>query len=536
MVRKEIDQPTRAQILIDQPAWEQGGAQALLDRLIEGVGAGDDEAPGHGTGLDATVHAAKFPATPIVVEVEEQAGRLRNVAGLAERRRGAGPVRRCADPVAGGEETHADQVSGETGAQADGQINPLGDEVDGRVGQHKLHGHLGVKILKVTHQGDEAAGAEGDGGGDPQHPHRPGSQRLRLVSGVVQPLQQGLDALEIGFSRLRHREAAGGALEQAKAQFRLQRGNGPGDLRRLFAGVSRDARKSAVATDIEGKPKGVQIHIEAPLFMHKSHDYNSIRQIYCKISLEYTPVTAISPTGVCKMNIKGSVALVTGANRGVGRELVSALVEAGAAKVYAAARDVSGIVGSTYVVPVVLDITDAAQIAAARTKLTDVTLLINNAGVLDFGSALEAPIAAFERNMAVNVYGGLNVTRAFAPVIAGNGGGGVVNLLSVVALASMPGLAAYNASKAALHSLTQSFRATLKSQGIEVFGVYPGPVDTDMAAEIPFDKTSPAVVARAILKGVGEGREDIFPDPMSEQVAGVWAHDPKGLERQFSAM
>ena len=236
------------------------------------------------------------------------------------------------------------------------------------------------------------------------------------------------------------------------------------------------------------------------------------------------------------MNIKGSVALVTGANRGVGRELVSALVEAGAAKVYAAAREVSGIVGSTHVVPVVLDITDAAQIAAARTKLTDVTLLINNAGVLDFGSALEAPIAAFERNMAVNVYGGLNVTRAFAPVIAGNGGGGVVNLLSVVALASMPGLAAYNASKAALHSLTQSFRATLKSQGIEVFGVYPGPVDTDMAAEIPFDKTSPAVVARAILKGVGEGREDIFPDPMSEQVAGVWAHDPKGLERQFSAM
>ena len=236
------------------------------------------------------------------------------------------------------------------------------------------------------------------------------------------------------------------------------------------------------------------------------------------------------------MNIKGSVALVTGANRGVGRELVSALVEAGAAKVYAAARDVSGIVGSTHVVPVALDITDAAQIAAVRAKLTDVTLLINNAGVLDFGSALEAPIAAFERNMAVNVYGSLNVTRAFAPVIAGNGGGGVVNLLSVVALASMPGLAAYNASKAALHSLTQSFRATLKSQGIEVFGVYPGPVDTDMAAEIPFDKTSPAVVARAILKGVGEGREDIFPDPMSEQVAGVWAHDPKALERQFSAM
>ena len=236
------------------------------------------------------------------------------------------------------------------------------------------------------------------------------------------------------------------------------------------------------------------------------------------------------------MNIQGSVALVTGANRGVGRELVQALVAAGAARVYAAARDVSGIAGTATVVPVALDVTNAAQIAALKAKLTDVTLLINNAGVLDFGSAVEAPVSAFERNMAVNFYGSLNVTQAFAPVISGNGGGGVVNLLSVVALASMPGLAAYNASKAALHSLTQSFRASLKSQGIAVFGVYPGPVDTDMAAGIPFDKTSPAVVARAILTGVSEGREDIFPDPMSEQVAGVWAHDPKALERQFSAM
>ena len=236
------------------------------------------------------------------------------------------------------------------------------------------------------------------------------------------------------------------------------------------------------------------------------------------------------------MKIQGSVALVTGANRGVGRELVKALVQAGAARVYAAARDVSGIAGTATVVPVALDVTNAAQIAALKAKLTDVTLLINNAGVLDFGSAVEAPVSVFERNMAVNFYGSLNVTQAFAPVISANGGGGVVNLLSVVSLASMPGLAAYNASKAALHSLTQSFRATLKSKGIEVFGVYPGPVDTDMAADIPFDKTSPAVVARAILKGVREGREDIFPDPMSEQVAAIWAHDPKAVERQFSAM
>ena len=135
-----------------------------------------------------------------------------------------------------------------------------------------------------------------------------------------------------------------------------------------------------------------------------------------------------------------------------------------------------------------------------------------------------------------NLVGALQVTRALAPVIAGRGGGAVVNMLSVVALASMPGLAGYNLSKAALHSLTQSLRAVLKAQGIAVHGAYPGPVDTDMAAAIPFDKTSPKAVAEAVLAGVGAGVEDIFPDPMSAGLAPRWFSDPKALERQFATM
>ena len=241
------------------------------------------------------------------------------------------------------------------------------------------------------------------------------------------------------------------------------------------------------------------------------------------------------------MNIHGKTALVTGANRGIGREIVRALVAAGAAKVYAGGRDLASLadtvaIDPSRITPLAIDVTNASDVASLAARAPDVTVLINNAGVLDFGTALDAPLDAFERNFAVNLYGTLNVTRALVPVIAGHGGGAIVNLSSVVALASMPGLAAYNASKAALHSLTQSLRATLKPQGIAVTGVYPGPVDTDMAASIPFDKTSPRVVAEAIVAGVIAGAEDVWPDPMAAQVGEIWLRDPKAVEHQFAAM
>ena len=240
------------------------------------------------------------------------------------------------------------------------------------------------------------------------------------------------------------------------------------------------------------------------------------------------------------MNLTASVALVTGANRGIGRALVAKLLAAGAAKVYAAARDEKSLaevvtLDPARVVPVVLDVTDRAQIARLPELTPDVRLLINNAGVLDFGSALEIPVEAVDRNLAVNFYGPLLTTRALAPILERNGGGAVVNMLTVVALASMPGLAGYNASKAASWSLTQSLRATLAPRGIAVHAVFPGPVDTEMAAAIPLDKTSPDVVAQAILDGVAAAQEDIFPDPMSASVYEAWRQDHKAVERQFAA-
>ncbi len=240
------------------------------------------------------------------------------------------------------------------------------------------------------------------------------------------------------------------------------------------------------------------------------------------------------------MQVSGSTALVTGANRGIGRALVAALLEAGAAKVYATARHPGDVVvppgAEGRVVALPLDITSAASIAAAAAQATDVTLLVNNAGVLDFGGALEISGDKLERNFAGNFFGPLNMARAFAPVLEANGGGAIVNTLTIVALASMPGLAGYNASKAAAWSMTQSLRAALAPKGIAVHAVFPGPVDTDMAAEITFPKTSAADVAKAIVDGVQEDHEDIFPDPMSAQVYEGWRQDHKAVERQFAAV
>jgi NAD(P)-dependent dehydrogenase (short-subunit alcohol dehydrogenase family) len=240
------------------------------------------------------------------------------------------------------------------------------------------------------------------------------------------------------------------------------------------------------------------------------------------------------------MEIKGSAALVTGSNRGIGRSLVEALLDRGATRVYASARNASALESVVALDPrrvraVPLDITNPDAVRAAAAAASDVTLLVNNAGVLTFGRPLELDPALARSDMETNYFGTLTMVREFAPMLIANGGGAVVNVLTIVALASMPGLAGYNASKAAAWSLTQSYRADLAPHGVAVHAVYPGPVDTDMARGIDLPKTSPAEVARRTLDGVEAGLEDIFPDPMSEQVYSAWRQDHKAVERQFAA-
>jgi len=240
------------------------------------------------------------------------------------------------------------------------------------------------------------------------------------------------------------------------------------------------------------------------------------------------------------MQVRGSIALVTGANRGIGRALVESLLAHGAARVYATARheaDLEAIAGldRQRIVALPLDVTDIAQLARIAEATQDVNLLFNNAGVLDFGSVLDAPDEAFRRNFDVNCFGLLHATRAFAPALTRNHGA-VVNLLTLVALASMPGLGVYNASKAAAWSLTQSMRADLGKKGVKVLGVFPGAVDTDMLKGVDMPKTSPRAVADEVIAALEADAEDVFPDPMSKQLYSEWARDHKGIEHQFAAM
>lgn len=237
------------------------------------------------------------------------------------------------------------------------------------------------------------------------------------------------------------------------------------------------------------------------------------------------------------MKIAGAVALVTGANRGLGQALVAALLDAGAAKVYATAREPSAIASrDPRVVPLTLDVTSAEQIAAAARAAGDVTLLVNNAGSLRSFDLLTASEADLGADLRVHLLGALAVTKAFLPALErAPGGAAIANILSLAALASFPALGGYSASKAAAYSMTQALRPALTQRRIEVLAVLPGPIDTDMIKDLALPKTSPADAARAIVAGIARGDEEIFPDPMAQEMSALWHRSHKDFERRFAS-
>ncbi|HEY0146614.1 MAG: SDR family oxidoreductase [Methylovirgula sp.] len=226
------------------------------------------------------------------------------------------------------------------------------------------------------------------------------------------------------------------------------------------------------------------------------------------------------------MNIEGSVALVTGANRGLGKVLVEQLRACGAKKIYAGARDPSKVAHSG-VEPVKLDITSAADVEAAAKALSDVTLVINNAGVASFSSlADDGSLEIARKAMETNYFGTLRVANAFAPILAKNGGGALVNMLSVLTWITYPSLAAYCASKSAAWALTNALRQELKAQGTLVVGVHAGLIDTDMAAGVEAPKVTPEQVAKAILDGVAAGHEEVLSDDPSRHIKAALSNQP----------
>jgi len=240
------------------------------------------------------------------------------------------------------------------------------------------------------------------------------------------------------------------------------------------------------------------------------------------------------------MQIKDRAVLVTGANRGLGRAFVRGLLERGAGRVYAAARDpaaIETVAGDdrSRVIPIRLDVTAAADVARAVEATADTTILINNAGVLSFGGALEVDRSAIERDMAVNFAGMHEVTRAFAPVLAANGGGTVVNVLTLLSFVSAPGFAAYNASKAAAWSMAMSLRAYLAPQKIAVLNAFPAGIDTQMLEGVDGPKDRPEDVAFDILEALEAGEEDAYP-ASARAIYESWRGDQKQVERMFASM
>lgn len=236
---------------------------------------------------------------------------------------------------------------------------------------------------------------------------------------------------------------------------------------------------------------------------------------------------------------QGKTALVSGANRGIGKAIVIELLNQGAEKIYAGARSLESLndLKSTYgdrIIPIQLDVTDDNSIKQARALINNLDILVNNAGVFSVGGVLaDTAIDSMKTNLDVNVWGVLKLSNAVLPLLKESKESAIVNISSVAGLGNMPMAGTYSVSKAAVHSMTQGMRAELIENPTLVMGVYPGPIDTDMAAGLEMDKDTPQNVAKSIVDGLGQGKEDMYPDIMSVEVGAFYAQDPKGVEKQF---
>ena len=231
------------------------------------------------------------------------------------------------------------------------------------------------------------------------------------------------------------------------------------------------------------------------------------------------------------MKTQNRTVLITGANRGIGRALVEEALRRGAKRVYAGARQPLAHPDAR-VVPLALDVTNAAQIQAAVEKIGSLDILVNNAGIAIYDDLSNPDV--IEQHLGVNFLGMLRMTHAFLPLLK-RSKGDIVNNLSILALGPLPIIPAYSISKAAALNMTQSLRALLAGDSVKVHGVFLGPIDTDMNRGLNIPKASTETAARGIFDGLEKGEDDIFPDPVSQSIADGWrAGVAKALESQFA--
>lgn len=240
------------------------------------------------------------------------------------------------------------------------------------------------------------------------------------------------------------------------------------------------------------------------------------------------------------MQIRDSIVLVTGANGGIGTLFVEQLLQLAAAKIYACARSASKLshlveLDSDRIVPVELDIANPESVNAAASQCSEITLLINNAGTsLNQGLMAAENLDAARQEMEINYFGTLAMCRAFAPVLKQQGGGAIVNVLSLLGKVNLPFSGSYSASKAAALSMTQGIRAELARQGTLVIAVMPGTVNTELAKDWPNPKVEPAEVVRATLQAVVDEEEEVYPGEQASQISAQLLVDPKGVEKYLA--
>lgn len=226
------------------------------------------------------------------------------------------------------------------------------------------------------------------------------------------------------------------------------------------------------------------------------------------------------------MKIQNSVALVTGANRGLGLAFTQALLAGGASKVYAAARDPASI-KQEGVQPIRLDVTSPEDVAAAARDLGDVTLVINNAGIIRGSGFLgENGVEAARAEFETNFFGPVLVSRAFAPILGRNGGGAIVNVLSALSWVAFPASSTYAASKAAAWSFSNGLRHELRGQGTQVLALHVGFMDTDMVRDVTAPKSKPEDVARQVLEALEAGKSEILADEVSRRIKQNLSAEP----------
>jgi NAD(P)-dependent dehydrogenase (short-subunit alcohol dehydrogenase family) len=233
------------------------------------------------------------------------------------------------------------------------------------------------------------------------------------------------------------------------------------------------------------------------------------------------------------MKLDNATVLITGANRGLGLAFAREALARGARKVYAGVRDLSKL-ALAGVEAIRVDVTRPEDVAAAASRCTDVTLLINNAGIAAIGGFLSADsIESARAHLETNFFGPLRLSQVFAPVLAANGGGAILNVLSVASWINSPMLAMYGASKSAAWALTNGLRHELRAQGTQVLGMHVGFVDTDLTRGIDVPKSSPELIVRRTLDALEAGAEEVLADDRARQLKqglsaepGVYLLDP----------